>query len=82
MFPHPIVSSLVVPSQVKQEATTANSVQNLLIEVPARERSRVLESIVTYYSKGSPAVVITSSKAECDELADGNTFKTLTSQVK
>ncbi|CAM9557153.1 unnamed protein product, partial [Ectocarpus sp. 12 AP-2014] len=67
--------------RVKREATTANSVQNLLIEVPARQRSRVLENIVTYYSKGSHAVVITGSKAECDELADGRTFKTLTSQV-
>ncbi|CAM9518763.1 unnamed protein product [Ectocarpus sp. 4 AP-2014] len=67
---------LVVPLQVKQEATTADSVQNLLIEVPARQRSRVLENIVTYYSKGSHAVVITGSNAECDELADGRTFKT------
>lgn len=75
-------SSHVVPLQVKQEATTANSVQNLLIEVPARQRSRVLENIVTYYSKGSHAVVITGSKAECDELADGRTFNTLTSQVQ
>ncbi|CAB1099030.1 unnamed protein product [Ectocarpus sp. CCAP 1310/34] len=67
--------------RVKQEATSANIVQNLLIEVPARQRSRVLENIVTYYSKGSHAVVITGSKAECDELADGRTFKTLTSQT-
>lgn len=41
----------------------------------------MLEDIITYYGKGSHAIVFTNSKAECDELSDGQTFKTLTSQV-
>ncbi len=51
------------------------------IEVSARHRASMLEDIITYYGKGSHAIVFTNSKAECDELADGQTFKTLTSQV-
>jgi Helicase conserved C-terminal domain len=33
------------------------------------------------YGKGSRAIVFTQTKRECDELAAGNAFKTLSSQV-
>lgn len=59
----------------------ATTVKHLSIEVSSRHRSNMLEDIITYYGKGSHAIVFTNSKAECDELADGQTFKTLTSQV-
>lgn len=59
----------------------ATTVKHLSIEVSARHRSSMLEDIITYYGKGSHAIVFTNSKAECDELSDGQTFKTLTSQV-
>ena len=59
----------------------ATTVKHLSIEVSSRHRSSMLEDIITYYGKGSHAIVFTNSKAECDELADGQTFKTLTSQV-
>lgn len=65
-------------TQVNKLATT---VKHLSIEVSARHRASMLEDIITYYGKGSHAIVFTNSKAECDELADGQTFKTLTSQV-
>lgn len=55
--------------------------KHLSIEVSSRHRSTMLEDIITFYGKGSHAIVFTNSKAECDELSDGSTFKTLTSQV-
>ncbi|CAM9846087.1 unnamed protein product [Choristocarpus tenellus] len=33
------------------------------------------------YGRGSHAIVFTQTKRECDELAAGGSFKTLTSQV-
>ena len=65
-------------SQVNKLATT---VQHLAIEVSARHRSSTLEDVITFYGKGSHAIVFTQTKRECDELAAGQAFKTLTSQV-
>jgi superfamily II DNA/RNA helicase len=40
-----------------------------------------LQDIIAVYGKGSRAIVFTQTKRECDELAAGNAFKTLSSQV-
>ncbi|CAM9408692.1 unnamed protein product [Ectocarpus sp. 6 AP-2014] len=72
---------LTVDAVGKHVNKLATTVKHLSIEVSSRHRSSMLEDIITYYGKGSHAIVFTNSKAECDELADGQTFKTLTSQV-
>ncbi|CAM9936770.1 unnamed protein product, partial [Discosporangium mesarthrocarpum] len=59
----------------------ATTVKHVAIEVSARHRAHVLEDIITVYGKGSHAIVFTQTKRECDELAAGGSFKTLTSQV-
>lgn len=59
----------------------ATTVRHVAIEVSARHRATMLEDIITVYGKGSHAIVFTQTKRECDELAQGQTFKTLTSQV-
>lgn len=70
--------SVVFP-KVNRLATT---VQHLAIEVSARHRASTLEDVITFYGKGSQAIVFTQTKRECDELAAGQAFKTLTSQVQ
>ncbi|CAM9480566.1 unnamed protein product [Hapterophycus canaliculatus] len=72
---------LTVDAVGKNVNKLATTVKHLSIEVSARHRASMLEDIITYYGKGSHAIVFTNSKAECDELADGQTFNTLTSQV-
>lgn len=64
-----------------QENKLATTVKHVAIEVSARHRANMLEDIITVYGKGSHAIVFTQTKRECDELAQGQTFKTLTSQV-
>lgn len=59
----------------------ATTVTHVAIEVHARHRATMLEDIITFYGKGSHAIVFTQTKRECDELAAGQTFNTLTSQV-
>lgn len=41
-----------------------------------------LQDVIAVYGKGSRAIVFTQTKKECDELAAGNAFKTLSSQVR
>lgn len=55
--------------------------KHVAIEVSNRHRAAMLEDIITVYGRGSHAIVFTQTKKECDELAAGTTFKTLTSQV-
>ena len=64
-----------------QDNKLATTVTHVAIEVSARHRATMLEDIITFYGKGSHAIVFTQTKRECDELAAGQTFNTLTSQV-
>lgn len=66
---------------VEQDTKLAKTVKHVAIEVSFRHRAAALEDIITYYGKGSHAIVFTQTKRECDELASGGVFKTLTSQV-
>lgn len=69
-------------NDVAQDNKLATTVKHVAIEVSARHRATMLEDIITVYGKGSHAIVFTQTKRECDELAAGQAFKTLTSQVK
>ncbi|KAG5189927.1 P-loop containing nucleoside triphosphate hydrolase protein, partial [Tribonema minus] len=73
------------PLQVDAVGTTDNrlatTVKHLAIETPSRNRAHMLEDVIAVYGKGSRAIVFTQTKRECDELAAGNAFKTLSSQV-
>lgn len=64
-----------------QDTKLAKTVRHVTIEVSFRHRAAALEDIITFYGKGSHAIVFTQTKRECDELASGGVFKTLTSQV-
>lgn len=64
-----------------QDNKLATTVTHVAIEVSARHRATMLEDIITFYGKGSHAIVFTQTKRECDELAAGQAFNTLTSQV-
>lgn len=64
-----------------QENKLATTVKHVAIEVSSRHRADMLEDIITVYGKGSHAIVFTQTKRECDELAAGKTFQTLTSNV-
>ncbi|CAM9234416.1 unnamed protein product [Laminaria digitata] len=72
---------LTVDAVGKTDNKLATTVTHVAIEVHARHRATMLEDIITFYGKGSHAIVFTQTKRECDELAAGQTFNTLTSQV-
>jgi ATP-dependent RNA helicase DDX21 len=64
-----------------QDTRLATTVTHLAIETPSRHRAHILEDVIAVHGKGSAAIVFTQTKKECDELAGGNAFSTLTSQV-
>ncbi len=74
-------SPLNVDAVGTESSRLSTTVKHVAIETSEVHRSNVLEDIIAVYGKGTAAIVFVQTKRECDELASGGAFKSLTVQV-